>query len=109
MGVVGLVLLTEVFPIITNYPVACLVYIFFYAVVMITTIPFPSFKKSPWVQKHKKSTFLIILSTLFLLFTYEKVMVFINVTTYMVLSLIHYIIKRNELGDVFELEEESNA
>src|SRR5690606_14881717 len=46
-------------------------YLLFYSVLMISNIPFASFKNSEWVRTHKKAVFFIILMVMCSLFIYE--------------------------------------
>jgi CDP-diacylglycerol--serine O-phosphatidyltransferase len=83
-----------------TYPV--ILYVLFYAVLMISNIPFNSFKSSPWVKEHKKSVLFIIFLLLSLVFIFEHYALFGIMTLYVLISLIYFFVNKGELKDVFK-------
>jgi CDP-diacylglycerol--serine O-phosphatidyltransferase len=82
------------------------VYITFYALLMISSIPFPSFKNSPWVAKNKKKSLFFILLVLLLIVLNEEIMIVSFISLYVVSSLIYAFKNRNVLmGSIIEEDE----
>ena len=57
---ISLIFLGINFPEIENFKPFTVAYLLFYAALMISNIPFPSFKKSEWVKNHKKQVLMVI-------------------------------------------------
>jgi CDP-diacylglycerol--serine O-phosphatidyltransferase len=82
-----------------TYPV--ILYVLFYSILMISNIPFNSFKSSPWVKEHKKSVLFIIFLLLSLVFIFEHYALFSIMTLYVLISLIYFFVNKGELKNVF--------
>ncbi len=106
MGVIGYVLLSTWVPALVNVPYLAEVYILVYAALMISNIPFPSFKKSEWVRRKKKTVLFIIFFVLMTVFIEENVMILFWLTAYVLGSLLYYLTHRGQLSDVFNWDDE---
>lgn len=106
-ALIGYILLADKFPTIDNYPIIALVYTLFYGVLMITNIPFNSFKNSALVKKHKKAALFIVFVLSALVFSYFKIMIALGISVYVFGSLLYYISKRREFGDAIQWSEEA--
>jgi CDP-diacylglycerol--serine O-phosphatidyltransferase len=73
---------------------------------MISSIPFPSFKNSPWVKNHKKQVLMIIFFVLCSLFIYEEVMIPVIITTYVFSSLIYVAFNKEKFAGIFDWKNE---
>ena len=102
----GLVLLSTEFEIIVDYPIITIVYVVFYALLMISNLPFSSFKNSEWVRVHKKTVLFTIFILASLILIYEEIMVVSVITAYVLGSIIYFILHKGEMKDVFEWESE---
>jgi CDP-diacylglycerol--serine O-phosphatidyltransferase len=105
-AVVSMILISLNFPDILDYKPITLGYLLFYAVLMISNIPFPSFKNSDWVKGHKKQVLMVIFLIIASLFIYEEVMIPIIITTYVVLSLMYFLTHRTKFVGMFEWKED---
>ena len=105
-AVVAMILVSLGLPEIINYKPLTVGYLIFYAVLMISNIPFPSFKKSEWAKKHKKQGLMIIFMILASLFIYEEVMIPVIITLYVVVSLLYFLTHRKRFEGIFEWQEE---
>lgn len=105
-AVISLIFLATMYPDIADYRILTVIYLLFYAFLMISNIPFPSFKNSEWVRKHKKQVLMIIFLVLASLFIYEEVMIPIIITFYVLASLFYFITHRNKFEGIFEWKEE---
>jgi CDP-diacylglycerol--serine O-phosphatidyltransferase len=76
-------------------------YIAFYAILMISSVPFPSFKSSDWIKNHKKQVLILIFSLLGLLFIYEALMVAIIISAYVFGSLVYILFNRKKFKGIF--------
>lgn len=110
LAVLGLTLLSTVYPEIGDYTPLVVLYVLSIAFLMISNIPFNSFKNSPWVKAHKKRVLFIIFLIIALTALYEEVMIVSVMMIYIVSSLVYYLKNREKLKDMFhwksELDEE---
>ena len=102
LALVGHVLLSLEFQDIINIPYFPFLYILFYSVLMISNIPFYSFKRSDWVRENKKKVLLLIFLTLALIVIYEELMVVVFVTTYVLSSISYFFLNREKLKGLFD-------
>ncbi len=105
-AVVSLILISIDYPQLLEYKAFTLCYLIFYAALMISNIPFSSFKNSEWVRTHKKQVLMIIFMIFASLFIYEEVMIPAIITTYVVLSLLYFLTHRKKFEGIFEWKEE---
>jgi len=112
LAVLGLTLFSTEFPEIENFKPLIVLYVLAVAFLMISNIPFNSFKNSPWVKAHKKRVLFIIFSIIALTFIYEEVMIFAVMMIYILSSLFYYLKNRDRLKDMFtwksELDEDQS-
>ncbi|MBT3981582.1 MAG: CDP-diacylglycerol--serine O-phosphatidyltransferase [Bacteriovoracaceae bacterium] len=108
LGIIGLTLLSVEFEFILKFNYLGLGYIFLYAILMVTNIPFPSFKKSDWVQKHKKQTLFFIMCLLALILVYEEIMIAVIITVYVFGSILYYLTHKSKFQDVFNWKNEED-
>lgn len=107
-AVVGLIFISLNFPEIVDYRPFTVGYLIFYATLMISNIPFPSFKNSEWVRKHKRQALIILFLILASLFIYEEVMIPFIITFYVVTSLLYFLTHRQKFAGIFEWKEEDD-
>ena len=107
LAIVGFIFLTDRFPVLNDYPIVAMVYTVFYGVLMVTTVPFFSFKRSEWIKRHKRTTFFICFILAALTFSYYRIMVGTGMLVYVVGSILFYLKNKKEFGDVFHWMEES--
>ena len=100
-AVIGFILVSLQFPEIVDMTPLAMIYLVFYALLMISNIPFSSFKNSEWVKKHKKQTLMIIFMIIASLFIYEEIMIPIIITTYVMISLIYFLTHRQKFAGIF--------
>lgn len=105
-AVISMVLLSIGLPEIVEYKPLTVGYLLFYAILMISNIPFPSFKKSEWVRKNKKQVLMVIFLILASLFIYEEVMIPVIITTYVFISLLYFLTHRKKFEGIFDWQEE---
>lgn len=103
---ISLILLSLNVPIIMEYRFLAVGYILFYAALMISNIPFPSFKNSEWVRTHKKQVLMIIFLVLVSVFINEEIMIPAIITTYVLASLFYFATHRSKFEGIFEWKEE---
>ena len=60
LAIVGYILLAEKFPVLDEISLLPPVYTLLYGLLMVTTIPFNSFKDNPWIKKHRRSALFIL-------------------------------------------------
>jgi len=108
LAILGLVLFSLEFPIVNEYKPLLIAYVLFYAFLMISNIPFNSFKKSAWVKSHKKRVLFIIFSVLILTFLYEEVMIGGVVLAYVLGSLVYFFMNKGALDDMFHWKNEDD-
>ncbi|MGE3608969.1 MAG: CDP-diacylglycerol--serine O-phosphatidyltransferase [Bacteriovoracaceae bacterium] len=104
---VSMVFLSLDFPEIVFWKPLTIGYILFYAALMISSIPFPSFKNSEWVKKHKKQVLMIIFVIAASLFIYEEFMIPFIISFYVVASLVYFFTHRKKFEGIFEWKEDA--
>lgn len=105
-AIVGFILISLNVPMLMEYTPLAVAYLVFYAALMITNIPFPSFKNSVWVKNHKKQVLMIIFLLIASLFIYEEVMIPLIITFYVLASLIYFVTHRKKFEGIFEWKED---
>ena len=106
LAIVGFILISLDFPELGTYKAFPLVYLLFYAALMVSNIPFPSFKNSEWVKNHRKQMLMIIFLIFAALFIYEEIMIPVILTTYVICSLIYFVTHRKKFEGIFEWKED---
>ena len=106
-AIVGFVFFFEKFPQYDLYPFISVIYVFLYSILMVTTIPFFSFKDSSYTEKYKRIGLFVVIVAAALLFSYYKVMTLVFMNLYVIISLGVYFKRRKEFGDAFQWEEEN--
>jgi CDP-diacylglycerol--serine O-phosphatidyltransferase len=101
LAMAGLVLITEEFPNLMNYDQYFLVYSLLFSFLMISKLPFYSFKNSSWVKFHKKTFLVIIFSMLALLVANERVMIFSLINSYVLVAFIYYLFNQKKFKTSF--------
>jgi CDP-diacylglycerol--serine O-phosphatidyltransferase len=108
-AIVGYVLWAKQFPFLMDRPYLAFPFVVFYAFLLISNIPFASFKNSDWVSKHKKRSLMIIFIALIALFSYEMIMVGLIINLYVLGCLIYYIKHRKSFKGAFEWDDEVDS
>jgi len=108
-AVVAMILVSLGIPEIIDFKPLTVGYLLFYAILMVSNIPFPSFKKSEWAKKNKKQVLMVIFLILASLFVYEEVMIPVIITLYVVISLLYFLTHRKKFEGIFEWHEEIDS
>jgi CDP-diacylglycerol--serine O-phosphatidyltransferase len=108
LAMVGLVLLSIEFPVINEYSPFLVPYVLFFSFLMISNIPFNSFKKSEWVKRHKKRVFFIIIMLGILTAVKEQIMISLLINIYVFASLIYFIKNKGALQNMFQWKGEED-
>ena len=106
LAIVGYILLADKYPVIEKFYWGPMVYTFFYGILMVTNIPFNSFKDSKWAHKHKRSMLFICFIIAILTFIYYRIMFAIGMLLYTLSSLVIYFKRRGEFENFFPWREE---
>lgn len=81
-------------------------YIVFYALLMVSNVPFPSFKGSPWVKNNRKKVLFIVFIVASSLFVYEEVMIPVIISVYVLSSIVYVIMHKEKFNGIFEWDED---
>ena len=103
-AIIGFIMVSVEFESIIFDKIA-IAYILFYGVLMISNIPFPSFKNSEWIRQNKRKVLFIIILVLSSLFIYEEVMIFSIISFYVIASIIYRLTHKDKFKDIFHWEE----
>jgi len=106
LALIGLLLFTLAIPFPHQLRALPLLYIAFYSVLMISNIPFPSFKNSTLVKTHKKQALAIIFGFFAITFLYEEFTIMIFINLYTLGSLIYYTKNRKKFRGIFQWKNE---
>ncbi|MBF0359917.1 MAG: CDP-diacylglycerol--serine O-phosphatidyltransferase [Oligoflexia bacterium] len=101
LALVGYTLLSLELKWLVGLKFVAVTYMLFYAILMISNIPFPAFKKSEWVKNHKIHALLIIFVMMASVLLYEEFMVGAILTIYVICSFINYFKNRESLKGLF--------
>jgi len=105
VAIVGYVLFNEKYHLFDNYVYLVALYALTYSFLMISNIPFNSFKNSEFIHKKKKLIFLLLIIIIGLTFVYFKILVITLINLYVLFSIIYYFKNKNKFGDIFLSEE----
>jgi CDP-diacylglycerol--serine O-phosphatidyltransferase len=110
LAIVGLILFTGEYPEagIMDHPWIAIVYVLFYAFLMISNIPFNSFKNSPWVKSHKKRVLFIIFTILILIVAFHEIMIGGLILLYVLGSLLYFFKNKGALEEMFHWKGEED-
>jgi CDP-diacylglycerol--serine O-phosphatidyltransferase len=81
-------------------------YIVFYALLMISNVPFSSFKGSPWVKNNRKKVLFIVFLLASSLFVYEEVMIPVIISAYVIGSILYVVTHKDKFDGIFEWDED---
>ena len=107
MAVVGYVFLGDIVGVLEKLPTLALVYTVVYSVLMISNLPFSSFKDSHWIRKHKKGVLVLIFLLLALLFSYYRFMIVVLMALYVAGSMVYYLRHKGEFREIFAWKNDS--
>jgi len=105
-AVISLIFLSFNIPELISMKVLTVSYLLFYAALMVSNIPFPSFKKSEWVRLHKKQVLMLIFLIFASLFIYEEIMIPAIITCYVGASLIYWVTHLKKFEGIFDWSED---
>lgn len=109
LAVLSYILVSLDFPDLFMNKFLAIPYIVFYSLLMISNLPFPSFKNSDWVKKNKKKVLFLIFIVISSLFIYEQVMIPVIISLYVLLSLGYVALHREKFQGVFDWDEPVDA
>lgn len=108
LAAIGLILVSLNIPELVQYKPLTLGYLLFYAALMISNVPFPSFKNSDWVKNHKKQVLMVIFLIMTSLFLYEEVMIPAILSVYVIASILYWLTHRKKFEGIFDWTEEES-
>ncbi len=108
-AVIGFVLISSEFPQYLHNTYIAIPYLLFYSILMISNIPFTSFKNSDWVRTNKRKILFLLFIVASSLFVYEELMIFVVMSVYVVASLIYLITHRSKFIGMFNWEEDEET
>jgi CDP-diacylglycerol--serine O-phosphatidyltransferase len=100
LGIVGLVLFSQVYEPLQEWDIVPAIYIFAYSILMISNVPFNSFKNSQFVKEKRKLTLIIIFILFSSIITYERVMIFAIISTYVLSSVVYFLLQKDSLNEL---------
>lgn len=106
IAIIGYVFISLEFGFQKEFELVAFPYAIFFGILMISNIPFCSFKNSEWVRNHKRRVLAIIFLLLCSIFIYEQLMIGVIINLYVLGSLIYYITHRKDFVGIFEWKNE---
>ncbi len=86
--------------------IVSIAYIILYSILLVSTIPFYSFKKSEFIARHKRKVFLLIIGVIASIFIYEEIVLFVVLNLYVFISLMVFLKnKKNIIDESFALDD----
>lgn len=101
---ISYVLLSLEYPQLREYPRFAGSILFMSSILMISTIPFPSFKNSSWVRSHLRFCLFLLFMLLALFVIYETIMLSIYISVYLVGTLLYLIINLKKIRSHYQDE-----
>ncbi|EQC44678.1 CDP-diacylglycerol--serine O-phosphatidyltransferase [Bacteriovorax sp. Seq25_V] len=81
-------------------------YSLFFSFLMISSIPFASFKDSEFVKKNKRKVLALIFLTFALILLHEQFMILCVMVVYVLSCLVYAFVKRKEMSHIFDWNED---
>lgn len=107
LSVIGLVFWQEQFSCFRKMGFFVGFYVVVTALLMISNIPFPSFKDSPWLRHHRKQVWFLCILILATLAIWEELMIGVFTNCYILGSLLYFfVIKKGSFVDIFRWKNE---
>ena len=106
LALVGLTLFSLEYPEVNDFSPLIIGYVLIFSFLMISNIPFNSFKKSEWVRLHKKRVLFIIFLIIILTSVKEQIMIGLIINLYVCASLIYFFKNKGALEDMFQWKSE---
>lgn len=106
LAVLSYILVSLDFPNVFMNKFLAIPYIIFYSLLMISNVPFPSFKKSDWVRRNRKKVLFLVFIALSSLFIYEQVMIPILISIYVIASIVYVLMHREKFSGIFDWDED---
>lgn len=106
-AIVGYILISLEFPKYFVYNYVNIPYIALYSLLMISNVPFPSFKSSPWAKTHKKQILIMLLLLVMSIFVYEEIMIVAIITFYVVGSMFYVLFNKEKFSGIFQATPEN--
>jgi CDP-diacylglycerol--serine O-phosphatidyltransferase len=101
LAIIGSVIFAVDFDFVDNFSFFYLPYTLFYGVLMVTTIPFYSFKDSEFAKKYKKLSLFIVFIFFGATVSFYQIMIPVTLMIYVVVSIMYYLKHRRDSVDVF--------
>jgi len=102
LGIIGLVLFSDVYPEIKDWNIGPAIYVFIYSLLMISNIPFNSFKNSSFVKKKRKLALIVIFVLFSSMIVYEQIMIFVIISLYVTMSVLYFLLQKGSIGKLKE-------
>lgn len=107
-AVIGYAYMADLFPSYLYKVYFVIPYIFFYAFLMISNLPFTSFKNSTWVRVHKRKSLFLLLVVSILIMSFHEFMLFTVMSFYVVSCLLYLQTHRKQFQNIFDWEEDED-
>lgn len=107
-AIIGFIYISEIFSEYLYHTYVVVPYLFIYAFLMISNLPFTSFKNSSWVRKHKRKTLFLLLVIAIAILSYHEVMLFVVITAYVISCMIYFLLNRKKFLHIFDWEEDED-
>jgi CDP-diacylglycerol---serine O-phosphatidyltransferase len=108
LALIGLVLWSLEFGTLFSHPFVTIPYVLFFSILMISNIPFPSFKDSEFVKKHMKACLAIMFLLFVLLVLHEELMLGLIVNAYVFGALGYFLMHKGDFQDIFLWEDDDS-
>lgn len=105
IAVLSYILVSLEYPEIFMHKYFAMPYIVFYSLLMISNIPFTSFKNSEYVKKHKRQVLFVIFLLISSIFIYEELMIPVIISAYVVSCMIYVLFNKKKFSGLFDLGE----
>ena len=105
LAIIGFIMVTIEFNLGAYRSYYAGVYVVFYSLLMVSNIPFNSFKNSDYVRKNRKKVLALILVIFALVFVYEQLMIFVVISAYVLGCMVYNIFNKETKVELFDWED----
>jgi CDP-diacylglycerol---serine O-phosphatidyltransferase len=106
LAIIGFILVSDEYDLGKHLNYYAVAYTLFFSILMISNIPFASFKNSPFVKNNKRKVLAIIFLTFASILLYEQLMIFVVINIYVLSCMIYDFVNRKKLSHILNWDDE---
>lgn len=109
LAMVGQILLSYEYPFFKENGYFAPTLMVFYGIMMVSNIPFFSFKNTKWAKEHKKRTLALLFLTSCLIYVFPEIMIAAIIFLYSITSVVRWLVKGGSMEEIFLWKNDSDV